>query len=130
MRSIAAAVCLLAATACSEKAPVSPTPVDARVILAPGQTAQVASGVTVRFITVSGDSRCPADAFCVLGGDAIVRVEIATAGKAAERELHTGNNQPVDFESVRVELIQLEPYPFSATPIRPSDYRATLRVTR
>ena len=41
--------------------------------LAPGQAATVeGSPVRVLFLRVSGDSRCPADALCVLGGDAIV----------------------------------------------------------
>jgi hypothetical protein len=31
---------------------------------------------------------------------------------------------------VRIELLELQPYPVSAHPINPADYRATLVVTR
>jgi hypothetical protein len=100
------------------------------VVLAPGQTTEIAAGLSLRFIGVTGDSRCPADALCVQGGDAVVRISILSNGSTAERDLHTGTMQPVTFEAVRVELIQLEPYPFSSRTIRPDEYRATLRVTR
>jgi hypothetical protein len=128
-----AARCLLAihvlfTTACLGNSPTAP--VDRQVVLAPGQTTEVAAGLSLRFIGVTGDSRCPADAFCVQGGDAIVRISILSNGATAERDLHTGNMQPVSYEAVRVELIQLEPYPFSSRTIRPDEYRATLRVTR
>jgi hypothetical protein len=122
------AICLLPTTACLGTSPTAP--VDRQVVLAPGQTTEIAAGLGLRFIGVTGDSRCPADAVCVQGGDAVVRISILSNGSTAERDLHTGNLQPVTFEAVRVELIQLEPYPFSGRTIRPDEYRATLRVTR
>ena len=128
MRHFLVAMCLFSATACLGNSPTAP--VDRRVVLAPGQTTEIAAGLSLRFIGVTGDSRCPADAMCVQGGDAIVRISIISNGSTAERDLHTGKMQPVSYEAVRVELIQLEPYPFSSRTIRPDEYRATLRVTR
>ena len=55
----------------------------------------IAGVVTLRFNGVSGDSRCPADAFCIQGGDAIVRVTVVDAGQSREVELHTGDMRPV-----------------------------------
>ena len=110
---------------------MSPTPVDQQVVLAPGQSASITSDVSVRFNGVSGDSRCPGDALCILGGDAIVAVTITAGRSTADRDLHTGNMQPVTHDGVRIDLVQLEPYPFSSLgPIDPASYRATLRVTR
>lgn len=100
------------------------------MVLAPGQRTQVAERLSVGFVGVLGDSRCPADALCIQGGDAIVRIEIDAGRRQAQRDLHTGNMQPVLFEGVRVELVELSPYPFSGRPIEPGDYRARLRVTR
>ena len=127
-RHLLLAICLLPTTACLGNSPTAP--VDRQVALAPGETAEIAAGLSLRFIGVTGDSRCPADAICVQGGDAIVRISIMSNGATAERDLHTGNMQPVSYEAVRVELLQLEPYPFSSRTIRPDEYRATLRVTR
>ena len=128
MRPLLLVICLLPTTACLGNSPTAP--VDRQVVLAPGQTTEIAAGLSLRFIGVTGDSRCPADALCVQGGDAVVRISILSNGSTAERDLHTGTMQPVTFEAVRVELIQLEPYPFSSRTIRPDEYRATVRVTR
>ena len=77
MRIYLAVFCLLAVTACSEKSPAAPSPVSREVVLAPGQTAAVAeAGITLRFEGVSGDSRCPIDAICITGGDALVQIAV------------------------------------------------------
>jgi hypothetical protein len=123
-------ICLLVTTACLGNGPTAPTPFDRQVVLAPGQTATLAEDFSIRFVGVVGDSRCPADAFCVLGGDAIVRIDVMTTGDTVARDLHTANTQPVLYGRARIELVQLDPYPFSARPIEPGEYRATLRVTR
>lgn len=117
-------------SACSD-GPTAPSPIDAQFTLAPGQTAQVqGTDLAVRFDGVSGDSRCPADAFCILGGDAVVHIAVLSGTSAAPYELHTGPMQPVRHGHLTLELVRLDPYPFSARPIEPSEYRATLRVTR
>jgi hypothetical protein len=127
MRRTALAICLLSATACLSNGPSSPSPVDRQVVLAPGEAA-VASGLNVRFLRVLEDSRCPADALCVWIGDAVVRIDISAGQDQAERDLHTANKQPVSFNGSRIELVALAPYPYSSGPIRPEDYRATLRI--
>jgi hypothetical protein len=99
-------------------------------VLAPGQSVVVDSGLSVRFVNVVGDSRCPGDALCIAGGDAIVRIDITVGGVNAARDLHTGTMQPVTHQGVRVELVSLDPYPFASRPFHPSEYRATLRVVR
>jgi hypothetical protein len=128
MRHVALALCLLSATACQEKSPTAPTPVDREVVLAPGESTAVTSDLTLRFVGVPADSRCPADALCIHLGDAIVRIHVDAGATQAERELHTSDRKPVSVEGLRVELVQLAPYPFSSGPIQPGDYRATLRV--
>lgn len=125
--------CLLFATACDEKSPIAPTvPLNQQFTLAPGEAASIENtSITVEFMRVSGDSRCPADAFCIQGGDALVEVRVRN-GNAAEYELHTGDQSraAVTHGSFRIELVQLQPYPFSSRTIQPGEYRATLTVTR
>jgi len=122
--------CAILATACSGNSPSGPTPIDQEVILAPGQTAEFNSGLSLRFVSVMGDSRCPIDAICIAGGDAIVRVHIAAGTGRGDRDLHTGNLEPVAFDNVQVRLVELVPYPFSGRNTPQSEYRATLRVIR
>jgi hypothetical protein len=86
--------------------------------------------VSVRFNRVSGDSRCPADAVCILGGDALVHITALSRQSSRDYELHTGDMRPVQHDGVTIALVQLQPYPFSSQTIQPGDYRATLKVSR
>ena len=130
MQRVLIGMCLLAATACLEINPTAPGSIDEQVVLAPGEQASI-DGVTLRFEGVLGDSRCPADALCVLGGDAIVKVRVSSgSGAPVDFELHTGDMKPVTHGDLTIELVQLAPYPFSSQPIDPKDYRVTLKVTR
>jgi hypothetical protein len=124
-------VSLIAATACSS--PSAPSgPIDEQVTLAPGQTAPVAgASIQLRFVGVSGDSRCPADALCIQGGDAIVQLELLRPnGEVNRLELHTGRSEPARHGMFTISLVELSPYPFSSRPIAPGDYRARVRVVR
>jgi hypothetical protein len=130
---ILAVSCLLFATGCDEKSPVAPTvPLNQQFTLAPGASASIeTTSMTVEFMRVSGDSRCPADVVCIQGGDALVEVRVRD-GSTAEYELHTGDHSraAVTHGGLRIELVQLQPYPFSSRTIQPGEYRATLTVTR
>ena len=132
MRSFLTVLCLYAVTACSSESPVTPAPpIDRQVVVPVGSSASLPeASATITFDRVLGDSRCPADALCILGGDAIVRIEVATPDGRGGYELHTGNQRPVSHRDLTIHLVQLEPYPFSAQPIDPNTYRATLRVVR
>lgn len=124
--------CLLLA-ACDEQSPAGPTvPLNQQFTLAPGESASIENtSIRVEFMRVSGDSRCPADAVCIQGGDALVEVQVSN-GNAARYDLHTGDQAraAVTHEGFRIELVQLQPYPFSSRTIAPGDYRATLAVSR
>jgi hypothetical protein len=120
-------------TACSDRTPSTPSPVSREVVLAPGQTAAVSeAGIALRFEGVSGDSRCPGDALCIQGGDALVQIAvIPSRGGSRAYALHTGDMRPVSHADLTIALVDLSPYPFSSLPpIQSADYRATLRVTR
>ena len=100
--------------------------------LGPGEAVTIVGPrLVILFVGVEGDSRCPADALCIQGGDAIVRIEVRTpGGRPISYALHTGDMQPVTHEGFVIALVQLSPYPFSSRQILPDEYRATLRVTR
>ena len=133
IRLVAVLACVLCGTACDEKGPVGPTvPLNQQFTLSPGQAAAVAgTSLHVQFLRVSGDSRCPVDVFCVQGGDAIVHVRASDA-TSAEYELHTGNAAlaVARHGAFRIELSQLQPYPFSNRTTESGDYRATLVISR
>ena len=133
MSLIFVVACLLFGTGCDEKTPAAPSvPLNERFTLAPGEAATIqGSRVRVEFVRVSGDSRCPADAICIQGGDALVHIR-AGAGSMMNYELHTGDEAraAINHDGYRIELVNLQPYPFSSRTIQPEEYRAILRVSR
>ena len=132
MRALAAVFGLLLVTGCFLDSPTDPAPIDQQLTLAPGQSASIeGTSLSLKFIGVTGDNRCPADVVCILGGSATVKVQVAAAsGGPRELTFETGDLKPIVFDSWTLELVQLQPYPFSAQPIQPGDYRATLRIQR
>jgi hypothetical protein len=100
--------------------------------LTPGQAVSVSEAdVTLRFDGVSGDSRCPIDATCIQGGDALVQIAVLRPRSSTQSyTLHTGNLRPVVHDDLTIALVDLTPYPYSARPIQPGDYRLTLRISR
>ena len=136
MKAWAVGCVLVATLGCGgNRSPAAPSgPVDQRLTLAPAETVNVpGAGISVQFVSVSGDSRCPADANCIQGGDAIVIIRVRELNDtAALYDLHTGDSRraAATHRNLRVELVELQPYPFSSRPVTPDQYRVTLRVTR
>jgi hypothetical protein len=134
MRMFVAVACLLVATGCDEKSPSGPSiGLNQQVTLAPGDiTAVESTDVRLQFVDVTGDSRCPADAVCIQGGDALARVRAYRGSSSTVYELHTGDSSraAATHGAVRFALVQLQPYPFSSRTIAPGEYRLTLEVTR
>jgi hypothetical protein len=131
MRPVLALVCLLSVTACDESITGPSVSLNENFELPPGGSAVIAgASFAVRFNRVSGDSRCPADAICIQGGDAIVHITAIDDDALVDLELHTGSMAPVQYGRYTISLVELQPYPFSSRPIQPGDYRATLKVTR
>ena len=121
-------------TACSDSTPIAPSvPPNQQLTLAAGQSAPIeGTELSLNFVSVSGDSRCPGDAICITGGDALVHI-IVRGDRSAEYELHTGDTSRASAlrEGWRITLVNLQPYPFSSLPpIQPGDYRATFDMVR
>jgi hypothetical protein len=123
-------VVLMLCAACS---PSGPAPhLDQQFVLAPGESVRISGAdVTIRFVAVQRDSRCPADAICIQAGEAIIRIEVLSAASAGKAyDLHTDTMRPVLHDDLAIVLVALAPYPFASRPTQPGEYRATLRVTR
>jgi len=134
MRAVPFLICLLCVTGCDQESSVGPTvPLNERFTLSPGQIAAIDDAdLKVQFVRVTGDSRCPADAICIQGGDAVVEVIASDGDDPAQLGLHTGDSSQASavYRGTRITLVELQPYPFSSRTIPPEEYRATLTATR
>jgi len=98
-----------------------------------GQQKTVANGrVKIKFISVTEDSRCPADVNCVWAGNARVKVRvIVRGGETKTFELNTNTRDKAgQADAYRVQLESLTPAKKSNRNIRQRDYRATISITR
>jgi hypothetical protein len=100
-----------------------------------GQSVRVEGGLTVAFLRVAADSRCPSDVQCIQAGEARVVLELRHGGDRVESELATsprgeddGEQDEIDGFSVR--LVDVKPYPRSTSPTAPEDYVVTLEANR
>jgi hypothetical protein len=131
MKGLLLTVMFAASVLSCDGATAPSVPIDQEFTLAPGERATIAdTGVRIRFLRVDGDSRCPADAVCIQGGDALVKIEVQSSSGTEPFDLHTGSMNPVSYRNLTIALVSLMPYPFSSRTIKPEDYRATLRVTQ
>jgi len=131
-RVVGAVVALTVSAGCATTAPRAPQgPVNALLTLSPGQTSAVAGGpVRVRFDGVKSDSRCPADAACIQAGEAIVTITVVASDRRQAYELRVPGATPVVHDGLTVAVERLDPPPAGSRPIRPADYRLTLRVQK
>ncbi len=107
---------------------------DARVTLAPGQSAQFGTGNVLRvtFRQIEADSRCPVDVQCVTAGDAAALFRLERGAFTGGTTLHT-NESPrgiVIDENFAIRLVEVLPQPRSDRSIRSSDYRVVIEVSR
>jgi hypothetical protein len=137
LRSLLAATIVLGGMACSSPTSPGDGPFQAEVTLRPGQVTAVASTpLRIGFDRVANDSRCPATAFCIQSGDALVALTVSVEGRAgAEVLLRTrggtsGSELSVVVAGYELAVSGLQPYPETTTPIPPGDYRVTVRIAR
>lgn len=97
-----------------------------------GRVALNGTGLTVTFLEVTADSRCPADAICseagvvtglfgVDAGDGVSeQIEITLIGRGPET---------AEAGGYRIELREINPYPTSQSDPATTDYTASIAVT-
>jgi hypothetical protein len=128
---------LLSLAACNAQLELGPEQAgraEARVSLAPGQSAEFGTGNVLRvtFRYIESDSRCPIDVQCVTAGDAAALFRLERGAFVGGTTLHT-NEAPrgiVIDDNYAIRLVDVSPQPRSGVPIRASDYRVVVEVSR
>jgi hypothetical protein len=105
---------------------------DTEVKVAAGETASIGDeGLTVTFLEVTEDSRCPSDAICVRAGQATVLVKFERNGQdLGEYSLSLGEGREDETAATvgdyTIRLFRLDPYPVSTSTTQPNEYVAYL----
>ncbi len=96
-----------------------------------GQKAQIrGTPITVRFVSVGQDSRCPSDVQCIWAGDAAITLRLtSTAAAVSELIVHT-NLEPraIVYSGYQVRATDIRPAPKSGTPIPATEYVVRLQI--
>lgn len=96
-----------------------------------GASRTVDSGLTIRFLSVLNDSRCPIGVQCVWAGNAEIELEL-TGSVIESVGLNTGSQFPrtYTFEGYTVTLQDLKPQPSSGQTVDEASYIAVLSVDK
>ncbi|MGD0794999.1 MAG: hypothetical protein ABR958_05355 [Dehalococcoidales bacterium] len=120
-------------SACA-KAPKNEVPPGREFTLSIGQSAAISSeNITIKFIDVTSDSRCPQNVTCIWAGEVSCTVEITRPGasllklKLTQPGL-TSQLSTQDFDGHTIAF-RVEPYPTAGKTIARSDYRLIMTVT-
>ncbi|TJY55173.1 hypothetical protein E4T66_21110 [Sinimarinibacterium sp. CAU 1509] len=118
-------------TACSNDPADAPV-LDQEFKLAYGKQAQLKdAALTLDFVSVDEDSRCPSGGECVWAGQARITLnaeELGAEPAALAFTLH--GTETAVYREYTVQLLQLDPYPSVQHHPDNDEYRATLVVTR
>lgn len=103
-----------------------PTNEDGSVTARLGQTVNL-GGPRVTPLQVLEDSRCPMEARCVWAGRVRLSVRVTTGAGTSVREL--ASDQPIQVADGQLELVSVMPPRSTQHPIKPGDYRFSLRFS-
>ena len=112
-----------------------PAPSQTQIDIPIGKLVEVEiDGLTLEFLEVTEDSRCPANVVCVWAGQAKVVIAAIDGGRdLGKHELvldPTGaNSNGVELGKYSVALVALNPYPSASYSIPNSDYVATISLS-
>lgn len=90
------------------------------------------SKISIKFISVLEDSRCPEDANCIWAGNAKLKIKLRkNKGVWKSFELNTNQSEKtISFEGFDISIADLDPKPRSNIRINRYGYTATFKVSK
>jgi hypothetical protein len=128
--------CLLVLSAClagCSKPAVVEVSLDTEFTLAVGESATIAGeDLSLQFVEMVSDSRCPTGAICIWAGEASCLMRITQAGSTYEKVLtQPGHSSPSTESFAGYEVtFDILPYPELGKDVRVEDYVLRLTVSR
>jgi hypothetical protein len=89
------------------------------------------SKLSVRFVELVEDSRCPTDTNCIWAGNAKIKIRVSKNGRSHDLTLDTnGPNQAAIAEGYSIKLMSLTPEPRSNIRVNRNGYVATFEAVK
>lgn len=88
--------------------------------------------LTIAFVSLVEDSRCPVGTDCIWAGNAKIKVKVSQRGGASKIfEMNTNVGPKGDiFEGYAINLVELTPVPQSNVKIDQNSYEAVFSISR
>jgi hypothetical protein len=102
-----------------------------RIQLGLGQSATVGDGRhQIVFTAVPEDSRCPANVQCIWTGNGRVRLDLVDSRERITQISLNTTTEPrgINVDGLRIDLVDLRPYPQEPQPLPPDVYSVVLSV--
>ena len=89
------------------------------------------SKLSVKFVEMVEDSRCPVDTQCIWAGNAKIKIRVSKNGRSHDLTLDTnGPNETVTAEGYSLKLVELTPSPRSNIRVNRNGYVATIEAEK
>lgn len=87
--------------------------------------------LTIKFVALVEDSRCPTDTNCIRAGNAKIKIALKKGGASKTFELNTNDQlQAVSFAGYAIKLTDVNPKPATNIRINRNGYTAIFTVSR
>ena len=110
---------------------------DKNFVLRVGQEVLTADGkLSIKFVSVPEDSRCPRGVTCIWAGNVSVQLQVTKLNsKSVKIELNTNPRdtpagEEADCGNYHLKLVSVDPYPVQDQQLAAGDYRVTLVVSK
>lgn len=87
-------------------------------------------GYEITFSEILEDSRCPADVLCVWEGRVSIGIEVKNKEEIQNVILTSADKMTTYFDSYKINLVNVLPYPFSSKTISPDEYSVTIAISK
>ena len=89
------------------------------------------SNLTVKFVSLIEDSRCPVGTNCIWAGNAKIKIEVSKGRNKETFEVNTNlGPKGATYNGYQIELVALTPVPKEKIRINKNGYVATFAVSR
>ncbi len=123
---------LILTLVCGTALQLSAQPNQQITVLINRQNTIVNKKLTIRFLSLVEDSRCPTDTNCIWEGNAKIKIKVSNSkGVSKIFEINTNTQaQTVSFAGYEIKLTDLNPRPATNIRINRNGYTATFTVRK